>query len=112
MPKPISLNTIQCSVLESEIIEAIKTVYDPELPVNVYDLGLIYKVDVFPTGHVHVQMTLTSPACPVAGTLPGEVQQKVTEVPGVESAEVELVWDPPFSLDMVPDHIKLELGFF
>ena len=113
MPKKIEglpLNTIQKSVLEGEVIESIREVFDPEIPVNVYDLGLIYDIEVSDEADVHVKMTLTSPACPVAGTLPGEVEQKVRETPGVQTAQVELVWDPPFTIDRIPEHIQLELG--
>lgn len=117
MPKRIeetsktgSLSTIEKSLLEAEVIEAIRLVYDPEIPVNVYDLGLIYDVQVNDDRSVHVMMTLTSPACPVAGTLPLEVEQAVREVRGVTGARVELTWDPPFTLDMVSDEVKLMLG--
>ncbi len=104
------LNSIQRSLLEGEVIESIRTVYDPEIPVNVYDLGLIYDIDVDEDANVKIQMTLTSPACPVAGTLPGEVEMKVRETPGVNDAQLELVWDPPFSIERIPEHIRLELG--
>ena len=94
--------TVYLSIAEKngkpEIIEALKTVYDPEIPVNLYDLGLIYSIDVDPeTSAVDVKMTLTAPGCPVAGTLPMEVQRKIETVPGVSQAVVELVWDPPWS---------------
>src|SRR5436305_3829108 len=82
--------------LEERILAVLRTVYDPEIPVNIHELGLIYQLDVSPEGAVHVRMTLTTPACPVAGSLPGEVEAKVKEVPGVTSAKVELVWDPPW----------------
>jgi len=105
MPKPIdpssggaSMNSIQRSIIEADVIESIRTIYDPEIPVNIYDLGLIYEIDVRDDAFVTVQMTLTSPACPVAGTLPGEVEEKVRETAGVTDAKVELVWDPPFSI--------------
>ncbi len=104
------LNTIQKSLLEHEVIESLRTVYDPEIPVNIYDLGLIYGIDIDEKSNVHLRMTLTSPACPVAGTLPGEVEDRVRETPGVESAVVELVWDPPFSIEMIPEHVRLDLG--
>ena len=107
-----SLNNIQRSILEGEVIEALRTIYDPELPVNIYDLGLIYDVIVQEDASVDINMTLTSPACPVAGTLPGEVEQKVSEIPGVSTARVEIVWDPPFSIDRIPEHIRFELGLF
>lgn len=106
------LNSISRAMLESEVVEAIRTVYDPELPVNVYDLGLIYGVNVNQDRSVDITMTLTSPACPVAGTLPGEVEQAAQQVPGIKSAQVELVWDPPFTIDRIPEHIRLELGLF
>lgn len=107
---PEKLTSIEKSILESEVIEAIRTVYDPEIPVNVYDLGLIYDVAVGDDGFVDIKMTLTSPACPVAGSLPGEVEEKVRGVAGVSGARVELVWDPPFTIDRIPDHVKLQLG--
>lgn len=97
-------------IIRERVIETLQTVYDPELPVNIYDLGLIYKVDVDPDFNVSIQMTLTAPACPVAGTLPGEIQKKVASVPGVESAKVELVWDPPWSKDRMSEAALLELG--
>lgn len=104
------LNTIERSILESEVIEGIRQVYDPEIPVNVYDLGLIYGLSVDENAHVAIQMTLTSPACPVAESLPLEVQTRAEQVPGVRSVNLELVWDPPFSIDRIPEHIRLELG--
>lgn len=114
MPKPIratqELNSIQCNLLESEVIEAIREVFDPELPVNVYDLGLIYELRVTPQAVAEIKMTLTSPNCPVAESLPLEVQEAAAAVPGISFVELELVWDPPFSLDRIPEHIQLELG--
>lgn len=104
------LDPISKRLLESEVIEALQTVYDPEIPVDVYNLGLIYGVDVRADATVHITMTLTSPMCPVAEALPLEVEQKVRMVPGVRDASVELVWDPPFGLDRIPDHVKLQLG--
>lgn len=106
------LNKIQRSILEGEVIEALRAIYDPELPVNIYDLGLIYNVIVSEDASIDIKMTLTSPACPVAGTLPGEVEQKISEVSGVSTAKVEIVWDPPFSVDRIPEHIRFELGLF
>src|SRR5215208_6150184 len=91
--------SIQKKLLEGKIIEALRQIYDPEIPVNIYDLGLIYEIDVKDDDSVKVKMTLTAPACPVAGTLPGEVETKVNAVPDVKAAEVELVWDPPWSRD-------------
>ena len=97
--------------IEEKVIEALKTVYDPELPVNIYELGLIYEIEVDePSSAVYVKMTLTAPGCPVAGTLPGEVQRKIESVPGVSQAVVELVWDPPWSKDRMSEVAMLELG--
>lgn len=99
--------------LEDQIVAAIKTVYDPEIPVDVYELGLIYNIgEVDDSGHVDVIMTLTSPACPVAGTLPGDVQDRVESVEGVESATVEIVWDPQWNPSMMSEAARLELGMF
>jgi FeS assembly SUF system protein len=97
--------------LKSAIIEVIRTVYDPEIPVNVYDIGLIYEINIFPDRNVEVVMTLTSPNCPAAGTLPGEVEEKVKSVAGVEDVTLELVFDPPWDKDMMSEEAKLELGF-
>lgn len=98
------------SGLEAEVIEQLKTVFDPEIPVNIYELGLIYGVVINDEGHADVRMTLTSPACPVAGSLPGEVEQKVLSVPGIESCDVELVWDPQWNPSMMSEAARLELG--
>lgn len=97
--------------LKEQVIRAIKTVYDPEIPVDVYELGLIYDLKVFPINNVFVSMTLTSPSCPSAGTLPGEVEQKIREVEGVNDVSVELTFDPPYSTEMMSEEAKLELGF-
>ena len=99
-------------MMEAEILEALREVYDPEIPVNIYDLGLIYDVNVDEQGVVDIEMTLTSPACPVAGILPGQVEQKVREVPGVADVTVDLVWEPAWSMDRMSEEAKLELGFF
>ena len=96
--------------LREEIITALREVYDPEIPVNIYDLGLIYKVDVGTDGVVEVDMTLTTPGCPVAQTFPGQVEDKVREVAGVNAAHVELVWEPPWCMDNMSDDVQLELG--
>jgi FeS assembly SUF system protein len=96
--------------LEKKIVEVLRTCYDPEIPVNIYELGLIYKVDIQPGGVVAVRMTLTSPMCPVAGSLPPEVEAKVRNVPGVASATVEVVWDPPWTPDMMSPAAKLQLN--
>ncbi len=99
-------------VIEAEVMEALREVYDPEIPVNIYDLGLIYDVEVDEFGFVEIDMTLTSPACPVAGSLPGEVENKVRNVPGVSDVHVALVWEPAWSMDRMSEDAKLELGFF
>jgi FeS assembly SUF system protein len=100
------------SGLEVPIIEALHTCFDPEIPVDIYELGLIYGIDVQPSGEVNIRMTLTSPGCPVAGSLPGEVEQKVRSVPGVIDAKVELVWDPPWCMEKMSEAAKLQLGMF
>jgi len=110
-PQQDTLEAIPLDV-ENGIVEALKTVFDPEIPVNIYELGLIYDVEVKEEGAVHVKMTLTSPACPVAGSLPGEVQKKIEEVPGVASAEIELVWDPVWNPSMMSEAARLQLGMF
>ena len=92
------------------VIDALKEIYDPEIPVNIYDLGLIYGVDVTDDGHAVVTMTLTTPHCPVAESMPGEVEMRVGAVPGVGVAEVNLVWDPPWDPAKMSDEAKLELG--
>lgn len=97
--------------LKEEIIKAIKSVYDPEIPVDVWELGLIYDLKIFPVNNVFVEMTLTSPSCPSAGEIPVEVEKKIREVEGVNDVSVELTWDPPYSQDMMSDEAKLELGF-
>ncbi len=96
--------------LETRVAAALRTVYDPEIPVNIYDLGLIYGIEV-KDGAARVRMTLTAPNCPVAGILPGQVEHKVREVPGVTDAKVELVFDPPWDRSMMSDAAKLQLGF-
>lgn len=97
--------------LRDRVIDAIKMVYDPEIPVDVYELGLIYDIKVYPVNNVYILMTLTSPACPSAGTIPGEVEQRVREIEGVNDVNVELTFDPPYTQDMMSEVAKLELGF-
>ena len=109
-PETKTLNPIEKSLLENEVIDMLHTVFDPEIPVNVYDLGLIYEVNVSDKAEVHVVMTLTTPNCPVADILPQEVEDRVRLIPRVRSAWVELTWDPPFTLDRVSDEVKLMLG--
>jgi FeS assembly SUF system protein len=96
--------------LYEAVIDALKEIYDPEIPVNIYDLGLIYDVKISPENHAKVLMTLTTPHCPVAESMPGEVELRVGAVPGIGDAEVELVWDPPWDPHKMSDEAKLELG--
>ena len=96
--------------MKQAAVDMIKTVYDPEIPVNVYDLGLIYEVEVYPVKNIYVRMTLTSPNCPVAGSLPAEVEHKVKSVPGAKDVQIDLVFDPPWDMDMMSEEAKLELG--
>lgn len=104
------LEPSQLEELKQKIIGVLQTVYDPEIPVNIYEIGLIYGIDIDPSSAVQIQMTLTSPACPVAGTLPGEVEAKVAAAEGVSSAQVELVWDPAWSPEKMSEAAKLQLG--
>jgi FeS assembly SUF system protein len=97
--------------LKEEVIKAIKRVYDPEIPVDVYELGLIYDLKIFPVNNVFVMMTLTSPACPSAGTIPAEIEQRIREVEGVSDVSIELTFDPPYTTEMMSEEAKLELGF-
>jgi FeS assembly SUF system protein len=96
--------------LYEAVIDALKDIYDPEIPVNIYDLGLVYDVEITPEHHAKIQMTLTTPHCPVAESMPGEVELRVGAVPGIGDAEVELVWDPPWDPQKMSDEAKLELG--
>lgn len=98
--------------LEQRVLESIKTVQDPEIPVNIVDLGLIYDLKIDDQGEVSIKMTLTAPACPVAGTMPGMVEQAALQVDEVSAANVELVWDPPWTQERMSDEAKLELGLF
>lgn len=98
--------------MNERVVNAIKTVFDPEIPVNVYELGLIYDLNISDSNEVGIKMTLTSPACPVAGSLPQEVETKVRSLPGVKSAKVDLVWDPPWTQERMSEAARLELGFF
>jgi FeS assembly SUF system protein len=98
--------------LEERVLATLRTVYDPEIPVNIVELGLIYDLQVDESGAVAVRMTLTTPACPVAGALPGEIEAKIRAVPGVTAAKVELVWDPPWDPSKMSEAAQLELGLF
>lgn len=97
--------------LKEQVVKAIKEVYDPEIPVDVYELGLIYEIKIFPVNNVFVLMTLTSPSCPSAESIPSEVEQKIREIEGVSEVSIELTFDPPYSQDMMSEVAKLELGF-
>lgn len=96
--------------LKDKIIEAIKTCYDPEIPVNIYELGLIYDIEIDESQNAAVNMTLTSPACPAAGTLPGEVEDKIRALPEINQVKVEVVWEPTWNQDMMSDVARYELG--
>ncbi len=97
--------------MKNEVIEVLKTCYDPEIPVDIYELGLVYEVNVDPANNVKVLMTLTSPTCPVAETLPPEVEQKIKGIDGIGDVKVELTWEPPWDQTMMSEAAKLELGF-
>ena len=98
------------NALKEKVISEIKKIYDPEIPVNIYDLGLIYKIDVIEAKKVLVEMTLTSPNCPVAESLPKEVKDSIMQVEGIEKVDLDLVWDPPWNKDMMSEAAKLELN--
>jgi FeS assembly SUF system protein len=104
-------NKINKQELEEKIIQTLKTCYDPEIPVDIFELGLIYEIGIDDKANVDIKMTLTSPACPVAGSLPPEVEGKVKAIPEVNDAKIELVWSPPWDKDMMSEVAKVELGF-
>lgn len=97
--------------LYDSVVEACRTVYDPEIPVNIYDLGLVYTIDISEDGEVEAIMTLTAPGCPVAGEMPGWLADAIEPLPGVKQVNVELTWEPPWGMDMMSDEARLELGF-
>lgn len=99
------------AALENTVVDVLKTIYDPEIPVDVYELGLIYEVKVKQEQHIDIDMTLTSPSCPVAESMPKEVEDKVTAIEGVTSAKVNMVWEPAWDQTMMSEEAKLELGF-
>ena len=105
------ISTLTDEEMKDQVIMALKGVYDPEIPVDVYELGLIYDIKIFPVNNVYVLMTLTSPSCPSAGSIPGEIEQKIREIEGVNDVSVELTFDPPYTSDMMSEVAKLELGF-
>ncbi len=104
------LGALEAIALQDKVIEALRTCYDPEIPVNIYELGLIYEVKVEQTGEVQIRMTLTAPNCPAAGSLPGEVQEKVKALAGVTSAKVDVVWEPPWDPSRMSEAARLQLG--
>lgn len=97
--------------IEEDIIETLKTIHDPEIPVNIYELGLVYKIDIKDSGYANIEMTLTAPACPVAGEIIAEVDNKIRQVAGVTDVNVMLTFDPPWNKEMMSEEAKLELGF-
>lgn len=105
------ISSIEKSLIEAQVIEALKTCYDPEIPVNIYELGLIYEVKVDDDGSVFIKMTLTTPHCPAAQSLPWEVEIKARGVPGVTNVTVDVVWDPPWNPTMMSEAARLQLGF-
>jgi FeS assembly SUF system protein len=107
---PAQLSDEQVKELEKQVVAVLHTCFDPEIPVNIYELGLIYGIDVQPTRAVHLRMTLTSPACPVAGSLPPEVQAKVRGLAGVTAAKVDVVWEPPWNPSRMSEAARLQLG--
>lgn len=108
---PTETQTQEIDNLRDKVVAALKTVYDPEIPVDIYELGLIYEINVYPINNVFVLMTLTSPSCPAAGVIPGEVEQKLKDIEGINEVKVEMTFDPPYSQDMMSEAAKLELGF-
>lgn len=115
-PSPIpsgpELTPEQVQAVHDQIVAALQTCYDPEIPVNIHELGLIYGIEVTPDGAVQVRMTLTTPMCPAAGSLPPEVRAKALAVPGVRTAQVDLVWDPPWGPERMSEAARLQLGLF
>jgi FeS assembly SUF system protein len=102
---------MEAEALREKVIETLQTIYDPELPVNIYELGLIYQIDVLPINNVQILMTLTAPGCPAAQTLPVEVDQKVRQIEGVNDVYVTVTWNPPWNKTMMSEAAQLELGF-
>ena len=97
--------------LRERVLNAIKSVYDPEIPVDIYELGLIYEINIYPVNNVYILMTLTSPACPSAEAIPSEVEEKIKAIEGINDVKVEVTFDPPYTQDMMSEAAKLELGF-
>jgi FeS assembly SUF system protein len=105
------MTMMETDVLRDKVVDVIKTIFDPEIPVNIYDLGLIYRVDVLPINNIQITMTLTAPSCPAAQSLPVEVDQRVREIEGVNDVHVQVTWDPPWDKSMMSEEAKLELGW-
>ncbi len=110
--KTTEMETVNKQELEEKIIQTLKTCYDPEIPVDIFELGLIYEISIDDNADVNVKMTLTSPACPVAGSLPPEVEAKLRAMPEVNNVKIELVWNPPWDRDMMSEVAKVELGMY
>jgi len=102
---------MEADLLRDKVVECLQTIFDPELPVNIYELGLIYRIDILPINNVQILMTLTAPGCPAAQTLPVEVDQKVRAIEGVNDVYVTVTWDPPWNKTMMSETAQLELGF-
>lgn len=107
-----TLTPIETKLIEQQVYEATKEIFDPEIPVSIFEMGLIYDVLVNDTGFVNIRMTLTAPACPAAQSLPAEVDEKARNVGGVSDVKVDIVWDPPWTMDMMSDEAKLQLGLY
>ena len=103
--------TVNTTDLRESVLKAIKSVYDPEIPVDIYELGLIYEINIYPVNNVYILMTLTSPACPSAEAIPSEIEEKIKRIEGVNEVNVEVTFDPPYTQDMMSEVAKLELGF-
>ena len=107
----MSNKVIETDQLGNKIVEVLKTVFDPEIPVDVYELGLIYEINILPINNIHILMTLTSPNCPAAETIPSDVKNKVKMIKEIDEVDVEITFDPPYSTDLMSEEAKLELGF-
>ena len=111
-PAPLALDPATTDKLQPHIVTVLSSIFDPEIPVNIYELGLIYEIAVDAESFVEVRMTLTSPGCPAAQILPGQVEQRVRDIPGVKGVRVDVVWEPPWTKDRMSDAAKLQLGMF
>jgi FeS assembly SUF system protein len=111
-PPPSAETPAGRDAIQEGIVEVLKTVFDPEIPVNIYEMGLVYDIGIEPNGEVEIRMTLTSPACPVAGSLPAEVQTKIEQVPGVTATRIDLVWEPAWEPSRMSEAARLQLGMF